>query len=73
MNGQSALARREMLRLSGGLAAGSVLAASVPVATQQTPVAQAQAPVTLEVLDPSGGSPEISTRLSSPSPNGSPR
>ena len=50
------LTRREMLKLSGGLAAGSVLAASVPVVMEQTPVAQAQGPVTLEVYDPTGAS-----------------
>ncbi len=54
MKGQKKLTRREMLKLSGGLAASSVLAASVPVALEQTPVAQAQGAVTLEVYDPTG-------------------
>ncbi len=54
MKGHNKLTRREMLKLSGGLAAGSVLAASVPSAMEQTPVAQAQSALTLEVFDPSG-------------------
>ncbi len=49
MEGQSKLTRREMLKLSGGLAAGSLLAASLPA-----PAAQAQAAVTLEIFDPGG-------------------
>jgi hypothetical protein len=54
MKGQNKLTRREMLKLSSELAAASVLAASVPVTLQQTPVAQAQGPVTLNLFDPTG-------------------
>ncbi len=50
----SRLTRREMLTLSVGLAAGSILAASMPVALEQTPVAEAQGPVALSVYDPTG-------------------
>ncbi len=48
------LSRREMIKLSGGIAAGSLLGAAVPLALEPTSSAQAQAPVTLTVYDPTG-------------------
>ncbi len=52
MADQLKLTRRDMLKLSGGIAAGTMLGTSLPAFA--SPEAQAQSDVTLEIFDPLG-------------------
>ena len=57
MKRQKSLTRREMLKLSGTVAGGSMLAAyapAVPQAVKETVVVPQTGPVTLELFDPTG-------------------